>query len=180
MISYRGLLSSMERSLWLFHMVLALMETLSLAVLPERNCSTVLSLRTDGGTCANSGETTDACNSLSDYLTRYNSRIAASDCLEVKLYPGTYTLTDYSNTLNYSLVVGAVAGGVTITCQPDEAATTGSPLWFQRYGAFSSHPSPPSPSEFFAQIEGVDFESCQSPLQFDAMDYVGISNCNFT
>ena len=171
----------MEGSLWLFHVVLTLMGTHSLAVLPERNCSTVLSLRSsDGGICTDAGETTDGCNSLSDILTSYNPLIADNDCLEVKLYPGTYTLTDYSSTFNYSLVVGAVEGGVTITCQPDEAVSTGSPLWLQRYSAFSSHPSPPSPSEFFVQIEGVNFESCQRPLQFDAMDYVGISNCNFT
>ena len=178
--------------MWLIHAVLALLATLSLAVLPERNCSTTLSLRApsdEGGNCTfivDAGETTGVCYSLSDYLQRYNTLIAASDCLEVKLYPGTYSLTDYSNTLNYSLVVAAIEGEVTITCQPDEAVTTGSPLWFQRYSAFSSYPSPaPSPmvpenGEFFVQIERVNFESCQRPLQFDAMDYVGISNCSFT
>ena len=176
----------------------ALLAATSLAALPARECSISLSLCTsDSGAASAPDHCTfvDAdpatfCNSLSPYLERHKSLVAADDCLEMRLYPGTYTLTEYSSTLNYSAVITAVEDGVTITCVSEcagEPEDSTSPLWFQRNSAFSSHLSLNSSSatsgedgEFFVQMEGVSFESCQRPLRFDAMDYVGISNCSFT
>jgi hypothetical protein len=116
-------------------------------------------------------------------LEQYNSLVAADDCLEIQLSPGAYALASLRTTISYSLVMVAVEGEVNISCaQEDQASLPDSPFWFQRYSNLSSRqsPLPPGDGEFFVQIQGVLWENCQRPLRFDAMDYVGISDCNFT
>ena len=158
-----------------------------IAALPERQCSTSVTLRasTVGDeqctyTDSSAGNTPD-CRLLSDYLEQYNSLVENDDCLQVRLSPGYYLL-DSSRTTNitYSLVL---EGSATVSCQSVDQ-TLASPLWFQRYTPFSSHPPTTTPTaadgEFFVQIEEVTFQNCQMPMRFDALDYVGISNCIFT
>ena len=171
--------AAMDVRAWLFVVLSALLSAVSQAVLRERNCSTCITLQSQCTTPE------AACKYLSDILKQYNGLIAAGDCLEIKLTPGTYVLADYNTTLNYSLVMRALEpGAVSISCQQLEQENiirNGSPFWFQRYDAFSSHRSPimDNDGEFFVQLEGVHFERCLKPLQFDAMDYVGLSNCTF-
>lgn len=187
--------TSMEGQMCLLILISVFFATYTLAAPPERNCSISLVLRpgatSDKDSCTlteDAGDSSGACDSLSAYLERYKTLVAVDDCLDLRLYPGTYTLNDYSTTLEYSAVIRALGSGVTVTCEPglEGSSTTGSPLWFQRHSVFSSYPSSGTSSvtadkgEFFVQIEGVQFENCTRPLQFDAMDYVGISNCSFT
>ena len=99
--------------------------------------------------------------------------VEASDCLDVSLRGGDYTLTDYTTELKYSLVLRGVDGAVIISCQQtDDELTSGSPFWLSRDPADGT-------GEFFVHLEGISFQKCGRPLQFDAMDYVGISRCNF-
>lgn len=161
----------------------------SLAALPERSCSNTLNLCTQDSRAAsfpNDCVFVDAdpavkCNTISLYLHLGQTKaiIPADDCLQVNVYPGTYTLSLYTSILNYSAVISAPGGGVSVInqsgCVPMTELTTGSPLWFQR-----SATSSPEVGEFFVQLDGISFEGFPRPLQFDAMDYVGISNCTFT
>ena len=180
----------MAATYMLFPVILTVLVTISLATLPERRCSLSVTLETsdlDHSTFSSDDtDTADVFNSLSVFLEPYNTLVSTGDCLEVKLHAGNYTLTDYNSALTYSLVLRAVEGVVTISCQQsDKTVETGSPFCFQRYSAQTSHISPGTgegtdkDGEFFVQIEGVHFEKCQRPLQFDAMDYVGIANCSF-
>lgn len=158
----------------------------SVATLPERQCSTSITLWSSAAPpnerCTFASDTND-CKPLADILEQYNSLVAADDCLEIQLSPGAYALASLRTTISYSLVMVAVEGEVNISCaQEDQASLPDSPFWFQRYSNLSSRqsPLPPGDGEFFVQIQGVLWENCQRPLRFDAMDYVGISDCNFT
>ena len=161
----------------------ALVLASSLAALPDRSCSNTLNLCTQESRAPSNCVLVDEdpamlCNTRSLYhlLEQRKAVVSADDCLQVNIYPGTYSLSLYTDMLNYSAVISAPEGGVRVTCESECVNTTNitssSPLWFQR--------SSPEGGEFFVQLEGISFESCPRPLQFDAMDYVDISNCNFT
>lgn len=179
----------MKRTLPLLLASLAVLLASSLAALPERSCSNTLNLCTrdsSGEPLPNDCVFVDEdpavlCNSISIYLhlEQTKANVAADECLRVNMYPGTYSLSQYTSILNYSAVISAPVGGVTVTCESEcmnkTNITYGSPLWFQRNTTSSAEVG-----EFFVQLEGISFESCQRPLQFDAMDYVGISNCTFS
>lgn len=126
------------------------------------------------------------CNSISFFLEHYKSVVGGSDCLQVNLYPGTYTFSDYLVKLNYSVILRAPEGRVNISCEtqclsrPADPIVDGSPLWFLRDDIFTSTNDPsPAVEVFFVQLEGIDFQNCQRPVQMDNMDYVGISHCSF-
>ena len=84
--------------------------------------------------------------------------------------------------LNYSVVVSAPQGGVSILCGSEcpnvTDASSARLLWFQRETTASRFLSIEI-DEFFVQLDGISFSGCNNPLQFDAVDYVGISNCSF-
>ena len=173
----------------LFLIVLGFWVTFSSASLPERDCSTSITLRasTQPGKdqCAyvvdGAGDTAGDCRQLSDHLERYNGLVTADDCLKVQLSPGNYALDGVGTTnITYSLVLVALGSGTTVSCLHVDQAQNSS-LWFQR--SSSSYPLPPptnSGGELFVLMEGVKFLNCQGPLRFDTIDYVGISNCTFT
>ena len=151
--------------------------------LPERNCSKCVVL----GEAANDqcthvkGDVGDGSGfQLSAYLSDYNDKVSANDCLEVRLSPGLYTLDSIETTnVTYSIILVAVEKEAIVSCQPtvNETLVTNSPLWFQRPSSFSPHSSN---GELFVQLEGVRFQNCPRPLRFDTLDYVGISNCSFS
>ena len=176
-------------------MDLALMVTLvlllqnTLSALPVRNCSKSLNLCTRESSvdsapsdCFFFEEPRTVTNaSISHYLSSKSYfNVTVDDCLRLVMYPGTYIFAEDASYLNFSVVITAPLGRVRVVCG-DEYATSisASPhslLWFKREDVFLSSKK----REFFVQLEGISFEGCQHTLQFDTMDYVGISNCNFT
>ena len=167
-----------------FHVALVTVSLfiISPAAPPARNCSTSVSLCPQNSTNYMHGDNCTLVNddsdvtfdSISTYLEGYKSLIPAGECLEVKLSPGAYSLSLLPSPLNFSAVFTASEKGVSLTCLPiqEDTNATASPFWFHR-------PSNCSEDEFFVQLSGINFESCPRPIQFDNMDYVGISNCNF-
>ena len=132
---------------------------------PQRSCNCVLSSQ-DGFT---------NCRTLAEILNGLKKRIPSDDCVQLRVDPGTYTLTSYETTLNYSAVISAPNGGVTFTCLSNcmtgsQAVVGSSPLAFESNSKAGAR---------FVVMEGVAFEDCQRPLQFDALNNVTINNCSF-
>ena len=132
---------------------------------PQRSCSCVLSSQ-DGFT---------NCRTLAEILNALKEQIPSDDCLQLSVDPGTYTLTSYETTLNYSAVISAPSGNVTFTCLSNcttgsQAVVDGSPLAFESNSVTGSR---------FVVMEGITFEDCWRPLQFDAINNVTISDCTF-
>ena len=141
------------------------------------NCSNVVTL-SPGNSCdcvtSNTGEL-NGCQTLSELLVAYNGMVSEGDCLELNLEPGVYTLTSYTASVNYSAVITAPGGGVSITCQSQcgtasENVVSGSPLAFHKNGTLQSS---------FVTLEGITFQDCLLPLQFDDLDNATISDCTF-
>ena len=157
---------------------------------PNRNCSTSVDLCTAAESTNNCTVVADdvrntslKCSSISFLLKQHKSIVRGGDCLQVNLHPGTYSLSDYEVQLNYSVILTAPEGDVSLSCEneclprPVDPVTSGSPLWFQQS---EQSTTTSDAGEFFVLLEGISFEYCQRPLLMDAMDYVVISNCSFT
>ena len=145
----------------------------------SQNCGNTITLSPDN-TCDCGTSTVDvsnSCQSLSELLVDYNRIVPERDCLELILEPGVYTLTGYTTSVNYSTVITAPRGGVTITCQSQcsetptfENVISGSPLAFHKNET----------SRFsFVILEGIKFQDCLLPLQFDDLDNATIRDCTF-
>ena len=170
-----------------FIVALPLLLQTTLSALPVRNCSKSLSLCTtespsDPSDCFFVERTHTVTNrSLSHcFSSKSYFNVTVDDCLRLVMYPGTYIFAEDTSYLNFSVVITAPLGRVRIVCGDEYATSTSatphSLLWFKRKDTFLSSEK----REFFVQLEGISFEGCQHTLQFDTMDYVGISNCNFT
>ena len=132
---------------------------------PQRSCNCVL-LSQDGFT---------NCRTLAEILNALKEQIPSDDCLQLSVDPGTYTLTSYETTFNYSAVISAPSGNVTFTCLSNcmtrsQAIVGRSPLAFESNGVAGAR---------FVVMEGIAFQDCQRPLQFDAVNDVTINNCSF-
>ena len=132
---------------------------------PQRSCNCVLSSQ-DGFT---------DCRTLAEILSGLKKQIPSDECVQLRVDPGNYTLTSYETTLNYSAVISAPNGGVTFTCLSNcmtgsQAVVGSSPLAFESNSEAEAR---------FVVMEGVEFEDCQRPLQFDAFNNVTINNCSF-
>ena len=147
----------------------------------SHNCRNNLTLRRSNNTCdcvMSSADNFESCQNLSDVLVTHNQVIPEGDCLELNLEPGVYTLMGYTTSVNYSTVITAPRGGVNITCQPQcsETATlenvySGSPLAFYKNNGTSQ--------SSFVVLEGITFQDCPLPLQFDDLDNVTLRTSTF-
>ena len=141
------------------------------------NCSYTYTLRTGSLSTTSSisvqatagGEST-LYSSLYEFLTSLNVIIPADGCLQLSLEPGQYAIsTAHSTILSYSLTVSAPRGGVTLHCEDDPVSNTShAPLKMSRTSGV-----------MFVLLDGVVFEDCSRPLQFDNLDRVSITNCVF-
>ena len=106
---------------------------------------------------------------LTELLTSMNRQIQVDDCLQLSLYPGTYAI-NYNTILNYSAVFVAPSGNVNVKCLSTcmSGSVTSSPLRFNGMAGAK-----------FVVVDGVTFEDCQKPLQFDGLDKITISNSSF-
>lgn len=111
------------------------------------------------------------CTNLTELLTLMKRQIQIDDCLKLSLYPGTYIIS-YNTILNYSAVFLAPSGNVTLTCLSTDmrgsGTVTSTPLGFNGMAGAK-----------FVLMDGVAFQDCQKPLQFDGLDNVTISNSSF-
>ena len=167
-------------------LVLLLQNTLS--ALPVRNCSKSLNLCTreslvdsvPNNCCFLEKPRTVINASISYYLSSKFYSYIVDDCLRLVMYPGTYIFSEDASYLNFSVVITAPLGRVRVVYGGEYSTSTSSSLhsllWFKREDVFLYSEK----REFFVQLEGISFEGFQHTLQFDTMDYVGISNCNFT
>ena len=147
----------------------------------SQNCSNNLTLRRSNNTCdcvMSSADNFESCRSLSEVLVAHNQVIPEGDCLELNLEPGVYTLMGYTTSVNYSTVITAPSGGVNITCQPQCSETetlenvySGSPLAFYKKNGTSQ--------SSFVILEGITFQDCPLPLQFDDLDNVTLRTSIF-
>ena len=119
------------------------------------------------------------CRSLSEILSLFNGQVGSGDCLYLELEQGEYALSSLSTIpVNYSLVMVAVdSGRVIISCsglaQPNRvnsscASDPTVPLMFGK-----------EKGEVSVLLDGVWFQDCPRPLQFDNLDRVTIINCLF-
>lgn len=120
------------------------------------------------------------CSSLSGILTQFVGVIESGDCLKLELEPGEFVIPPTSTTVssvNYSLVVVAPSGGVTVSCKSslfmntNSSCTSSSALIFVKGGG--------ERDKVWVAMDGVKFEDCQRPFQFDDMDHVTFINCSF-
>ena len=138
-----------------------------------QNCSYSYVVRSDPrGSCRGALSSKDGfkiTTNLTELLTSMNRRIQVDDCLQLSLYPGTYVIS-YNTVLNYSAVFVAPSGNVNVTCLSTcmSGRVTSSPLRFNGMAGAK-----------FVMVDGVAFEDCQKPLQFDDLDEITISNSSF-
>ena len=122
------------------------------------------------------------CRSLPEILSRNNGEIVSGDCLLLELEQGDYAISSLSTvSVNYSLVMVAVdSGEVTVSCsgqtQPSRANSSCTldptvPLMFGRGEG--------DRSEVAVVLDGIRFQDCPRPLQFDDLDRVTITDCWF-
>ena len=165
-------------------MALTLLVRTTLSALPVRNCSVSLNLCTRESLesdCFYVEEHPRTNKSISHYVSSKSYTYGTvDDCLRLVMYPGTYIFAEDASYLNFSVVITAPLGRVRVVYDDEYTISTSayphSLLWFKREDVFLYSEK----REFFVQLEGISFEGFQHTLQFDTMDYVGISNCNFT
>ena len=157
---------------------LLLLSLIASTAAASQNCSNTFAL-SPGSSCdcvTSSADELNGCQSLSELLVAYNGIISEGDCLELNLEPGVYTLTSYTTSVNYSTIITAPSGEVNITCQSqcsgavNETVASGSPLAFHKNGTSRSS---------FVTLEGITFQDCPLPLQFDDLDSATITDCTF-
>ena len=170
----------------------------------DYNCSRSYTLRVDGSrlsparpadgsdSCATSAITTNcvqsseddfqSCSCLSRILARFNDVINSEDCLLLSMEEGEYDISSTDPVdVNYTVVmVAASGGGAKVICQATQEeeeeesvnCTKSAPLVFnKRVGGERDRVE--------VVFEGLTFEGCTRPLQFDNLDRVAISNCSF-
>ena len=153
-------------------LLLLLLLFVSLPFSLAQNCSYSYMVHPDAqGSCSalSSKDGFKSTTNLTELLTSMSSHIQENDCLQLSFYPGTYVIS-YNTILNYSAVFLAPSGNVNITCLSTcmSGRVTSSPLRFNgKVGAK------------FVMVDGVSFEDCQKPLQFDGLDKITISNSSF-
>ena len=120
------------------------------------------------------------CRSLSEILSQFNGLVGSGDCLYLELEQGDYAISSLSTiSVNYSLAVVAIdSARVTVSCsgqtgQPNRvnsscAADLTVPLMFGK-----------ERGDVSVLLDGVRFQDCPRPLQFDDLDHVTITNCWF-
>ena len=122
------------------------------------------------------------CGSLSELLSQNNGEIVSGDCLLLELERGEYAISSLRTvSVDYSLVMVAVdSGEVTVSCSGQTqssrvnsscAAGPTVPLTFCRGES--------ERGEMAVVLDGIRFQDCPRPLQFDDLDRVTIVNCWF-
>ena len=169
----------------------------------DYNCSHSYTLRVDGSrlsparpadgsdSCSTSAITTScvqsseddfqSCSCLSRILARFNDVISSEDCLLLSMEEGEYAIspTDPVDVNHTVVMVAASDGGAKVICQARQEeeeesvnCTKSAPLAFnKRVGGERDRVE--------VVFEGLTFEGCTRPLQFDNLDRVAISNCSF-
>ena len=116
------------------------------------------------------------CSSLSGILARFSGVVGTDDCLRLDLEPGDYVIPSTSSvTVDYSLVLSAPSGGVTVSCAPSQlkksSCIESNPLMFVKRDGERGRVS--------VVMEGLKVVDCPRPFQFDDLDSIVISNCWF-
>ena len=122
------------------------------------------------------------CSTLSGILQLFNGVIGSEDCLLLELERGEYVISPITTvSVNYSLVMVAASGGgggeVVVACKSSQAKSSSCageiPPWtFSKVGGGER-------SQVSVVLDGLKFEDCARPIQFDNLDRVAISNCWF-
>ena len=141
--------------------------------LGSHSCLLNYTLRPDGLCVRSSHDQYSTCTSFSMYLESFNTQSPPSDCLQLLLEPGVYTLSNTrAATVNYSVVLTSTPPqSAVISCLDVLANLTGEdyfvPLMFG------------GGTKVSVLLEGIVFDGCNRPLQFDDLESVTISNCSF-
>lgn len=120
------------------------------------------------------------CSTLSEILNLFNVLVGSDECLRLEMEPGEYVISSTATvSVNYSMVMLAPNGGVVMTCKtsqmkPNPSCTgvdLGPPLMFGKSGSEGDRVS--------VVLDGLRFEDCARPFQFDNLDHVAVTNCWF-
>lgn len=115
------------------------------------------------------------CSTLSEILNLFNVLVGSDDCLQLEMEKGEYVISSTATvSVNYSLVMLAHSGGVVVTCKTSRLVknpSCGPPLMFGKSGREGGKVS--------VVLDGLRFEDCARPFQFDNLDHVAVSNCWF-
>ena len=122
------------------------------------------------------------CSSLSEILSKFSSIIGGDDCLQLELEEGEYAISSLTAiSVNYSLVMMAAGGlsgsDVAVSCfqtQVNYNCTVAGPLTVPLMFNKSDEED-----ESVVVLDGVKFQGCPRPFQFDNIDQVVIRNCWF-
>ncbi len=152
-----------------------LLQSSRVAAQSNSSCAYVYTLRADHlSACVRSSlDQYASCSSLSVHLESFNSNsIPTSDCVQFVFEPGLYVLSAEAGTTQvpYSVVLSSAAlQTVSVRCLSSDTPITRA-SYFQSL-SFIGGTS--------VAIDGIDFEGCNGPLQFDRLDSVLITNCSF-
>ena len=143
------------------------------------SCSLSYTLRADASCIRSSQDQYSTCVELSVYLESFNSVLNNSDCLWLILEPGVYQLSEgYTATVLYSIVLSSDdQQSVKVICpiipQVQAAPTTSS----SNYSTLQFKGAPDRQTH--VSLDGITFEDCERPLQFDELMSVTFTNCSF-
>ena len=126
-----------------------------------------------------------SCQTFSAFLGSFNGNLGPTDCLRVFLEPGEYHITTETGVvMTYSIIISDTSsGGVKLTCldslsHSQPSSLTDDPnIGYSVPLTFNKHVN--GSGEAFVFLEGISFEDCIRPLQFDELDSVSIVNCSF-
>lgn len=147
------------------------------------SCSLSYTLQRANAPCTRSSQDRySTCVELSAYLESFNSVLNSSDCLQLTLEPGVYQLSEgYTATVLYSIVLSASAQqSVKVICPTTpqvQATPSTSSSEHTNYSTLQFKGTPGSQTH--VSLEGIIFEDCKRPLQFDELMSVSFTNCYF-
>ena len=122
------------------------------------------------------------CSSLSEILTQFNGVVGSDDCLQLELEQGEYIVSSLTTiSVNYSLVMLAtVSGGVTVSCSdPQPYLVNSNCTGVSATLRFNKSDEEGAGGKVVVVLDGVGFQDCPRPFQFDNLDRVTITDCWF-
>ena len=120
------------------------------------------------------------CRTLSEVFSGFNLLVGSDECLRLEMEQGEYVISSTATvSVNYSLVMIAPNGGVVIECKTSQVKPNptcvgvdlGPLLMFGKSGREGDKVS--------VVLDGLRFEDCARPFQFDNLDHVAVTNCWF-